>query len=124
MPVVEFHARLGNTAFYFAALMGLWGLFRFFRQQPVNSSYWGALVIAEILFIAQSGLGAFLWLSGIGNLAGQWMHILYGVVSILVIPGVFAFTKGDEKRRAMLVYGVAFLFLVGVILRAIAVAPQ
>lgn len=121
MTIVEFHGRLGSTALYFAILMGIWGLFRFFRKQKVDSNYWGALMIGEVLFLLQAGLGAYIWLSGVGNLGGRWMHILYGVVSILVIPAVFAYTRGDEQRRSSLVYGVSFLFLVGIFLRAMAV---
>lgn len=121
MTIIEFHGRLATTALYFAILMALWGLFRFFRKQKVDSSYWGALVIGEGLFLLQAGLGAYIWLSGVGSLGGRWMHVLYGVVSVLVIPAVFAYTRGDEQRRATLVYGVSFLFLVGILMRAMAV---
>jgi len=47
---------------------------------------------------------------------------LYGVVSVLVLPGIFAFTRGQEERRSMLIYGTGFLFLVGIVLRAIGTA--
>lgn len=118
MSLIEFHGRLGTTAMYFAVLMALWGLWRFFRRQEVDSSYWGAVVIAEILFIAQGLLGAFVYLTNPGILAGRGIHILYGVVSVLVIPGLFVYTRGDQARRAQLVYGVGFLFLIGIALRA------
>ena len=119
MSLADIHGRLGYTALFFTLIMALWGLWRFFRRQGVDSSYWGALVIAEILYIAQAGLGAFLFFSGIGVLTGGYIHILYGVVSILVIPAVFFFTRGDELRRAMLIYGIGLLFLVGVLIRSI-----
>ena len=122
MTLVEVHGRLGNTALIFSIAMSLWGLWRFFRRQGVDSNYWGALVIAEILYLAQAGLGAFLFFSGVGDLAGQTIHILYGVVSVLVVPGIFMYTRGNEQRRSMLIYGVGFLFLIGVILRAITTA--
>ena len=120
MSIVDVHARLGNAALFYTIIMALWGLWRFFRRQDIDSSYWGALVIAEILYILQSGLGAFLFFTGIGVLARGYIHILYGVVAVLVVPGVFFFTRGDEQRRALLIYSVGFLFLVGVVLRAIA----
>jgi len=119
MSLADIHGRLGYTALFFTLIMALWGLWRFFRRQGVDSSYWGALVIAEILYIVQAGLGAFLFFSGIGVLTGGYIHILYGVVSILVIPAVFFFTRGDELRRAMLIYGIGLLFLVGVLIRSI-----
>jgi hypothetical protein len=45
-------------------------------------------------------------------------HILYGVVAILGIPGAYAFTKGGDERRDMLVYGGVLAFLCGILLRA------
>ena len=122
MSLIDIHARLANTALYYMVLMALWGLWRYVRKQGVDGSFWGALVIAEVLLLVQAALGAFLWLSGTGQLAGRSIHILYGVVSILVIPGIFLYTRGEEQRRAMLVYALSFLFLVGIVLRAIMTA--
>ena len=122
MSIIEIHGRLANTALYFCIAMAVWGLFRYFRKQGVDSNYWGAMAIAEVLLIIQSSLGAYIYFSGIGNLAGKMIHILYGVVAILVIPGVFAYVKGDQQRRGMVVYGVAFLFLIGIVLRAMTTA--
>jgi hypothetical protein len=122
MTLIEVHGRLANTALIYTAIMALWGLWRFFRHQGVDGAYWGALVIAEVLYIVQSSLGAYLYFTGIGNLTGRGIHILYGVVAVLVAPALFVFTKGDENRRAILVYGVGFLFLIGIVLRAMATA--
>jgi hypothetical protein len=33
------------------------GLVRYFRRQGINSSYWGALAIGELLILVQAGLG-------------------------------------------------------------------
>jgi len=120
MTLTEFHARLGNTAMFFIIAMALWGLWRYFRKQGLDSSYWGALIIGEILIILQGGLGAYLWF--IGLRPGRSIHILYGVVSALIIPGIYSYTRGDQDRRAILVYAVALLILVGLILRAITTA--
>ena len=122
MSLTELHARLGNTAVYYMVIMAGWGLWRFFRKQGLDSNYWGALVIGEIIILLQGGLGAYLWLSGLRP--GRGIHILYGVVSALVIPGIYAYTQGNEKRRVMLVYGIGLLILVGLILRAIMTAGQ
>jgi hypothetical protein len=120
MFLAEIHGRLGNAALYYFILLAIWGLIRFARRGGVDSNYWGALVIAEILILAQGGLGAFLWYSGFRPERG--IHILYGLVSGLVIPAVYVYTKGREARREMLIYGVVALFTVGLILRAITTA--
>lgn len=124
MTLVEVHGRLANTALFFTLAMAVWGLFRYFRKQGLDSSYWGALIIGEILYLVQGALGAYLFFSGVGNLTGRYIHILYGVVSVLVIPSVFAFTRGEGEgeRRVQLVYAVALLFLVGILIRARATA--
>lgn len=118
--LIQIHAGLANTAIYYTVIMAVWGLWRFYRRQGVDSSYWAALVIAEVLYLAQGVLGAFLFFSGIGDLGGQYMHILYGVVAALVVPALFMYTRGDETRRVMLVYGVGFLFNFLILLRSLA----
>jgi uncharacterized membrane protein len=123
MEITTFHGRLGTTALYYCLFMGLWALWRFIRRQPIDSSYWGATWIGEGLILVQGALGMFLWLSGRGQLEGQTMHILYGVVAALVIPGVFFYTQGSDTRRTALVYGAGFLFLFGILLRGIGTAP-
>jgi hypothetical protein len=119
MSLIEVHGRLANTALYYTIAMALWGLYRYFRKQEVDSNFWGGLAIGEILYLAQGALGAFLFLSGRGVLTNAFMHILYGVVAVLTPPALFMWTRGDTGRRVMLVYGVGLLFLVGILLRSI-----
>jgi hypothetical protein len=118
--LVQIHGGLANTALYYTIAMAVWGLWRYFRRQGVDSSYWAAIVIAEILYLVQGALGAFLFFSGVGQLEGGFMHILYGVVAVLVVPALFMYTRGDETRRVMLVYGVGFLFNFLIVLRSMA----
>ncbi len=117
MTIIEIHARLANTSMYFLMIMALWGLWRYLRKQGVDSSYWGALVIGEILIIGQGSLGAYMWITGLRP--ERTLHLLYGIASALVIPGIFVYTRGGDKRREMLIYGVGLLFLVGLVIRAI-----
>jgi hypothetical protein len=120
MSLITVHANLSNAALIYFAILAIWGLIRFARRQGVGSSYWGALVIAELLLLAQGSLGAFLWYTGLRPARG--IHILYGLVSALTIPAVYAYTKGGEERREMLIYGVVTLVTVGLILRAMTTA--
>jgi hypothetical protein len=120
MSLSEIHGRLGNTAVYYVIIMGVWGLWRYFRRQGMDSNYGGALVIGEILILLQGLLGAYLFISGLRP--GRGIHLLYGIVSALVIPGVFSYTQGDDRRRVMLIYGISLLILAALILRAITTA--
>jgi uncharacterized membrane protein len=120
MSLVVIHGRLAYMALFFFLLLGIWGVVRFARRQGVDSSYWGALVIAEFLVLVQGGLGAYLWYSDLRPDRG--MHILVGFVSGLAIPGIYVYTKGREERTEVLIYGVTTLVTAGLILRAITTA--
>ncbi|HUF40291.1 MAG TPA: hypothetical protein VMN57_17345 [Anaerolineales bacterium] len=117
MTVSEIHDALANTALYYFILLAAWGSFRFLRKQGVDSSFWGALVIAEILLAVQFLLGGYMWV--IGLRPARNVHLLYGLVSLLALPGMFMYTKGRSERPEMLMYAVICLVLVGVLLRAI-----
>ena len=120
MSLFEVHIRLANTALLYTIILALWAIWRFVRKQGIDSNYWGALAIAEILFIVHFAIGGYQYLVGAVPFTAGGMHILYGVVSVLVIPAVYLFTKGDDQRRASIVYGAALLFLMGVVIRGIA----
>ncbi len=120
MVIVDIHARLANTALLYFLALTIWGWWRFLRRQGVGSSYWGALAIAELVLLVQGGLGAYLWLAGFRP--ARVIHLLYGIVSILVIPGIYAYTQGREERSEMLVYSAATLVLVGLVIRAMTTA--
>lgn len=115
--VVEIHRVLSNSAMLFFLLLGIWGIFRAFRNYGVGGSYMGALVIGEGLFVIQAALGAVLWLSG--ERPGRPIHLLYGVFLLVALPGLFAYIKGDDSNQAQWYYGLLTLFLFGVTLRAI-----
>ena len=120
MSLGEIHGRLGTTALYFFLILGIWGLWRYFRKQNVDSNYWGALIIGEILIVFQGLFGAYLWI--IGERPGRSLHVLYGIVTALIIPAVYAYTKGDEKRPVVLIYAVSLLIGALLIIRAIVTA--
>ncbi|MBW8012017.1 MAG: hypothetical protein FVQ83_12380 [Chloroflexi bacterium] len=116
MTLAEIHTKLGNTALYYLLAISIWGFYRFFRQQGVNSSYWGALAIAELLLLAQALMGAFLWIGG--SRPNRGIHILYGIVVLMMIPGSYVYTKGRSDRPEMLAYGTATIIGVGLLIRA------
>jgi hypothetical protein len=113
------HARLANTALLYFGILFIWGLWQFFRKEELSSSYWGALVIGEILLLVQGALGIFLYTIGLQASRGG-MHILYGVVGILGIPAVYVFTKGRNDRSVVLIYAAITFFCAIIFLRSMA----
>ena len=116
MPLPALHASLSNTALLYFLAISLWGFWRFYRRQGVDSSYWGTLVIAEILILAQAGLGFYMWT--IGLRPARSIHLLYGIMVAMMIPGAYVYTRGRDARRDILVYGTATIIAVGLIIRA------
>ena len=120
MTLLQIHAALANSVLIFSVILGLYGLFLYVRKQGVSSSYWGALAIGEILYLTQGVVGVILYFAG--DSPGRWVHILYGILSIITLPALFAFTRGREDRQVTLSYGLIGLFLGGVAIRAITTA--
>jgi hypothetical protein len=117
------HDRLAYTAMMYIAVVGIWGFIRFFRKEQIDSSYWGALVIGELLILVQIGLGIYLWAAGFRPsrmdqiVGGVNTHIFYGIVVGLIIPSLFAMTRGRDTRSTLPVYGAGLLFLAALLVR-------
>lgn len=116
MTLSEVHARLAITALAFCGAMTLWALWRFIRKQGISSSYLGAVIIAEVVILAQGLLGAYLWYTGLRP--ARDVHWLYGIVLALAMPAVYTFTKGRQERPETLMYGVGFLVMFFLVLRS------
>ena len=116
MTLSEIHGRLAITILTFCGIMTIWGLWRFFRKQGISSSYWGAVIIAEVVIVVQGLLGIYLWLIGLRPDRG--VHWIYGASLALAMPLVYTLTKGRQERPEALMYGVGFLVMFFLVLRA------
>jgi len=116
--LVLIHERVGVTALYYFLIITIWGYYRFFTRRGIDSAFWGALAIAEILILAQAFLGVYLWIDGLRPARGM-LHVIYGAVIPIMIPGAYFYTKGRGERAEILVYSTAAIITCGLILRAI-----
>ena len=117
--VVRIHAALANTVWIFFLALSLRGYYRAIRQMGVDSSFLGALIIAEGLYLLQGVLGVALWVGGNSvNVSRMTMHVLYGVFAVVFLPFLFTYQRGDDSNRAQWVYALGLLFLFGIALRA------
>jgi len=121
MSLVEVHSRLANTVLIYCIIMAVWGLIQFFRRKGVSGGYFGAIVIALILIAIQGLVGLILWF-GVATIRPGWVHWLYGIVLLMGVPSVYAYTKGRQDRPEMLLYAVAFVIMIALILRAMVTA--
>jgi heme A synthase len=116
MLLADIHARLANTAILYFLIVSIWGWVRYFRKQDIDSTYWGMLAIAEILVLAQALLGGYLWIAGLRP--GRTLHLLYGTIVLLMIPGAYIYTRGRDERPEVMIYSMVTIVAVGLIMRA------
>jgi len=120
MSLLQVHTGLANACVIFSLLIGGYGFWRYFRREGVGGNFWSILAAGELLYLAQGVVGVLMFLSGLRP--GRFVHILYGILMVIVLPGAYAYTRGKDQRREALVYGLVGLFLAGVALRAMTTA--
>ena len=122
MSLAFVHGRIAMAMALFTLLPGVYGLVEYFRHQPVSPSYWGIVVVGNLLALVQGALGA--WMGLNGAVPGRaWIHVLYGIVAALWIPlirlGYNQFLKpGHAKQHETLICAIVSLFEFGIALRA------
>jgi hypothetical protein len=112
------HARLVTTILLFFGALAIWGFVNYLRGEGVTGGYRGALAIGELLMIAELLLGIALFASGARPFRPS-IHILYGIVAVITLPGTFAYTRGRDGRWEQLIYVTVCLFLCGIALRSL-----
>ena len=118
MVVTQLHAALANTIILFMSVCGVWGLFRAFRG-GLDGSLSGALVIGEGLILGQALLGIITFLISSAHRPADNLHYLYGISTIMTLPGIYSFTRGRPATIQALWYGAGAFFIVGLALRGI-----
>jgi hypothetical protein len=112
------HARLLVTILLFFGALSIWGFISYLRGRSISGSYKGALAIGELLMLAEFVIGVLLLFGG-AQPARLSIHILYGIVAVIALPGAFAYTRGRDDRWELLIYVTVCLFLCGIALRAL-----
>jgi heme A synthase len=121
MTLVQVHEALSRACVLFSLIIGLYGLWRFFRKEGVDGNFLSILAAGEVLYVAQGIIGVALFVMG-ERPARTAVHILYGVLIVIALPATFAYLRGREERREALIYGLVGFFLAGLALRAIITA--
>lgn len=111
------HDRLHVTILLYMTILGVWGLFNFFRRHSVTDIYEGALTIGALLLASEVALGIILFVGG-ARPARSSMHIIYGIVAVVCIPLVLRYTRTDHSRQTYLVYSLVCFFLAALAIRA------
>lgn len=113
----QFHHTLAWVAVTVDGLVGVWGLLMAFRRTSPGRPFWVGVGIATSVMLAQVSLGVYL-VSGRGIVAGD-QHVFYGIVVAFMFGFAYIY-RSQLARRPALYYGLFFLFVMGLGLRAIA----
>jgi hypothetical protein len=119
MEIVEIHDMLSRTALFYTIILTVWAFIRFLMKRGIEPSFLGALVLGELVFVAQALFGFWMWFQNARPDRGG-IHILYGVVALLGYPAILLYTRDREGRSGMLFAGAVLLFMVGIVFRGIA----
>jgi hypothetical protein len=87
------------------------------RGRGISPSYWGAVVIGEILMLIQGVLG--ILLVSAGTMPADLLHFLYGVLVALSLPAAYVYTHARTGRSEAGIYALASFFIFGLAIRAI-----
>lgn len=117
MFLTDLHCRVGLAVIFFAFALGAWGVIAFLRGMGVSGSFFGALLIGEILIIAQAVIGVALIV--VGRFPADGLHLLYGVVLPLSWVAVYVYTRGAQTQREMIIYAIMSFFVMGLGIRGI-----
>ena len=99
----------------FMFAVGLWGLFSYFKGGMLEGSIGGALVIGQILILAQGAFGLALYIKG--PRPQDPVHILYGITAAIVMPFVYTYAKDRNPRQSLAIFSLIALFIGGLAIR-------
>jgi uncharacterized membrane protein len=117
MSLSQVHQALATASLIFSLIITGYGLWLYLRKRGIDGNFWGALAAGELLFLAQMVLGLVLLAGGLRP-ARTAVHILYGALLVMVLPGAYIATRAADSYREAGLYAAAGLFLAGVSLRA------
>jgi len=101
--------------------VGVLSVINYFRGVGLDGNVIGAVIVGEIMMLVQATLGIILLVAG-ALYPARGIHFLYGSLTILFFPALWAYTRGATDRRAALLWAVGGLFMMGLTLRAIGTA--
>ena len=120
MTLTQLHDGLANSATIFVLVLAVWALALRVLSRGLGASWYGAAVVGESMIIVQGAIGALMYIQGLGAMLPRpFIHILYGIVAVITLPGAYSYLTGieDERLRTLIMALICF-FLWGILRRA------
>jgi hypothetical protein len=114
------HGYSARVLLVFAVVLGVWGAYRYFRNQELGGGFRASFLIMAGLTAVQGllGLGVF----ALGARPAELLHVVYGIFAVIFLPGTYLYAHGGTHRReAVILAGASWIVSIAY-LRGIATA--
>lgn len=112
------HVALGWALIIANGFVGLWALVAHARPRLRHPAGWVAVVVAEVLIVAQVILGVVY--QNVDDVESDSFHQLYGFAAFASIGIIYAY-RNEMRDRPHLLYGLGSLWLMGLGIRALTI---
>jgi hypothetical protein len=102
------HGFAARALLAYAVALGIWGTYRYFRNQPLDGGFRASYLIMAGLTAIQGlvGLATFL----LGARPTELLHVVYGIFAVIFLPGAYLYAQGGSPRReAVILAGAAWV---------------
>ncbi|MGH7608445.1 MAG: hypothetical protein ACREOD_00650 [Candidatus Dormibacteria bacterium] len=120
--MTELHQKLAFALIVLGLAGALWCLLDLRRQNSATGGVRAFLVLSWALILVQDLLGVVLLAQGHRPAHDELLHIMYGVLSALVLPVAWGISARSSARHEAMVLGLGSLLFAGLTFRALVVA--
>ena len=102
------HGFAARALLAYAVALGIWGTYRYFRNQPLDGGFRASYLIMAGLTALQGLLGLATFL--LGARPTELLHVVYGIFAVIFLPGAYLYAQGGSPRReAVILAGAAWV---------------
>jgi heme A synthase len=102
------HGFAARALLAYAVALGIWGTYRYFRNQPLDGGFRASYLIMAGLTAIQGLLGLATFL--LGARPTELLHVVYGIFAVIFLPGAYLYAQGGSPRReAVILAGAAWV---------------
>jgi heme A synthase len=109
LGALDFLHSLGARALVlYAVLLGVWGTYSYFRHDRVSGGFRSSFLVMTGLVVAQGAFGVIVFFAA--QRPHELLHVVYGIFSVLFLPGVYLYAHaGSPRREALVLAGAAWI---------------
>jgi heme A synthase len=99
------HGFAARVLLAYAVVLGIWGAYRYFRNQELSGGFRASFLIMAGLTAVQGLLGLATFL--LGARPTELLHVVYGVFAVIFLPGIYLYAQGGSRRREAVILAAA-----------------